>query len=44
LFLGTLHNLENRMVSRLLTLGIDVEEQNESEYTNVTLEEYLRKD
>lgn len=41
LFLGTLHNLGNNMVERLETLGINVEEQNESEYTQIPIKEFL---
>jgi hypothetical protein len=41
LFLGTLHNLENNMVEKLQALGINVEEQNESEYTHVFIKEFL---
>ena len=44
LFLGTLHNLGNHMVEKLQSHGIDVEELNDSEYTKLSLEQYLKGD
>ena len=44
LFLGTRHNLDNHMLETLDTFGLCVKELNESEYTKMSLEEFLERD
>ena len=44
LFLGRLHNIENNMVKKLTDNGINVDVQNESKYTEMSILKFLQQD
>ncbi|GEM_PF-1962925 len=43
LFLGSFHNIENRMVEQLQSLGIKVDVQNECGWMNVSFHDYIQQ-